>query len=91
MTISELRGWLAALPIEFDDMSLVFRKYDTVANKDIPADQKEIDDDESDYYYALDTPISSGLIDVDSRECCLLDKESRTFIVKMNEKLEKKE
>lgn len=90
MTIGDLRGWLTSLPAEFDDMALVFRKYDTLGNKDIPADQKEKADDESDYYYALDAPISSGLIDVDSRECCLLDEESRTFIIKMNENLEKK-
>jgi len=87
MTIGDLRGWLKALPANFDDMNLVFRKYDGLETSE---EDKEKDEKEnSDYYYALDAPIVSGFIDEESRECCFLDEKSRVFIVDMNAKIEK--
>lgn len=83
-----MREWLKAIPSSFDDMHLVFRKYDELDTKKESADG---DKDDSDYYYAIDAPIVSGYIDEDNRECCFLDAASRDFIIKMNAKAEEAE
>lgn len=85
MNIGDMREWLKGLPSSFDDMNLVFRKYDDLSAK------KEEGKGDSDYYYAIDAPIVSGYIDDENRECCFLDKESRDFIIKMNAKAEETE
>ncbi|SRR5258706_12745129 len=89
MNIGDMREWLKALPSSFDDMHLVFRKYDELnAKKESTNEEK---DETSDYYYALDAPIVSGYIDEENRECCFLDSASRDFIIKMNAKAEESE
>jgi hypothetical protein len=83
MTIGDLRGWLRAVPEEMDDINVVYRKYEA-AEKD--EDQKE----DSELFYATDTPMSSIFIDKENNECCFLDEKSRSFIIKMNQKLKEK-
>lgn len=88
MTIGDMREWLKALPSSFDDMQLVYRKYDGLGEK-VPGQTEG--DEAGDYYVALDAPIVSGYIDEDSRECCFLDNASREFIIKMNQQAEETE
>jgi len=84
MTIKDLKEWIGKLPTEFDDMSLVFRKYDDLKSEETK-DDKELED----YYYALDAPLVASYIDEVNRECCFLDQKSHDFIEKKNKELEK--
>lgn len=85
MTVGDLKGWIKSLPDSFDDMSVVFRKYESIETEK----KEEPTEENADYYYALDAPVSSGFIDEESRELCFLDEKSRQFIVDMNSKLSK--
>jgi hypothetical protein len=64
MKISELKEFLATLPEEFDDFTLVNGEFGKM---------EEEEGDEESYYYRMDKPILSVYVDEETNEVCFLN------------------
>lgn len=79
MTIGDLKGWLKSIPDDFNDMLVLYRRYELPEQDGIKSEAS---------FDAVDIPLVSGFIDEENKECCFLDDKSRTFIVEMNRRMQ---